>query len=162
MKNEMIYCPHCGTKLIMKPLANEGMVPFCTTCNDYKFQRYNTAVSVIVTNESHDEILLINQYARDKNILVAGYVNPGEAAEHAVVREVKEETGLDVAQLQFNKSEFFEPSSTLMLNFVATVKEQTLHPNNEIDSYNWYSLEEAKENIYRGSIAEKFLLHYLK
>ncbi len=161
MVNEMTHCPHCGTKLIKKELTGEGLIPFCTSCNEYKFQRFNTAVSMIVTNQNHDEILLIKQYGRDAYILVAGYINPGEAAEHAVVREVKEETGLDAINVKFNRSEFYEPSDTLMLNFVVTVKDQILHENSEIDSYQWFNLNDAKENIKHGSLAEKFLLVHL-
>ncbi len=161
MTNEMLYCPHCGTKLIKKELAGEGLVPFCTTCHTYKFQRYNTAVSMIVRNVENDEILLIKQYGRDAYILVAGYVNPGECAEHAVVREVLEETGLHVTDVHFNRSEFYEPSDTLMLNFEAVVDSKELHPNAEIDSYHWFTKQQAKENILHGSLAERFLAGYL-
>ena len=50
----------------------------------------------------HSKILLIQQYGKARNILVAGYVNKGESAEEAVVREVKEETGLTVVDYRFN------------------------------------------------------------
>ena len=50
--------------------------------------------------------------------------------EHAVVREVREETGLEVEHLRFNRAKFFEPSNTLMCNFTAFVRTaKALHIN---------------------------------
>lgn len=60
---------------------------------------YNVAVSMVVINEQTGEILLIKQYGRPHFILVAGYVNRGEQLEHAVSREIKEETGMTVSRL---------------------------------------------------------------
>lgn len=124
---------------------------------------YNVAVSMIVINEQTGEILLIKQYGRPFFILVAGYVNRGEALEHAVGREIKEETGMTVSHIKFNRTSFFEPSNTLMCNFTAFVKDASeLSPNREIDSYQWFTPEEAQQNIRPNSLAERFLNAYLE
>ena len=80
------HCHSCGTLLIEKPLEGEGIVPYCPQCEEFRFPMYNVAVSMIVINEQNGEILLIKQYGRPFFILVAGYVNRGEALEHAVGR----------------------------------------------------------------------------
>ncbi len=157
----MEYCMHCGTKLTEKYLEDEGMIPYCPNCQEFRFPVFNTAVSMIVTNHAHDEICLIKQYNKDSYILVAGYVNKGEDAEDAVCREVKEEMDLDVDEVTFNHSHYYAKSNTLMLNFTAVVKNQDAHPNHEIDSYRWFSVEDARKNIRDGSLAESFLLGYL-
>ena len=124
---------------------------------------YNVAVSMIVINEQTGEILLIKQYGRPFFILVAGYVNRGEALEHAVGREIKEETGMTVSHIKFNRTSFFEPSNTLMCNFTAFVKDASeLSPNGEIDSYQWFTPEAAQQNIRPNSLAERFLNAYLE
>ena len=124
---------------------------------------YNVAVSMIVISEQTGEILLIKQYGRPFFILVAGYVNRGEALEHAVGREIKEETGMTVSHIKFNRTSFFEPSNTLMCNFTAFVKDASeLSPNREIDSYQWFTPEEAQQNIRPNSLAERFLNAYLE
>ena len=92
---------------------------------------------------------------------MAGYVNKGEDAEDAAVREVWEEMGLHVTSLKFNHSHYFAPSNTLMLNFTATVAGDEPTPNREIDSYDWFTPEEARVNIKDGSLAERFLKFYL-
>ena len=48
-----------------------------------------------------------------------------------------------------------------MLNYTAVVEDDEPHPNREIDFYQWFSKEEAREQIFKGSLAEAFLLGYL-
>lgn len=156
------FCRECGTRIEMKELEHEGIVPYCPTCGQYRFPQYNVAVSMIVVNEEKDEILLIQQYGRPSYILVAGYVSRGEGLEDAVIREVKEETGLTVSHMKFNRTQFFEKSDTLMCNFTAFVKNtEGFDPNYEIDSCKWFSREGARANIRPNSLAEFFLDAYL-
>lgn len=159
----MNYCMECGTKLEMKFLKNEGMVPYCKQCEEYWFPVFSTAVSMEVLNPDKDKILLIKQYGKDRYILVAGYVNQGESAETTVVREVKEEIGLNVTELHFEKSEYYPGTNTLMLNFSCVVDSEDLSfvSEDEIDSCQWFTLEEAKEAIAEGSLAGKFLTAFL-
>lgn len=156
------HCFNCGTKLIEKELKGEGIVPFCENCNSFQFTMYNIAVSMIVVNEETDKIMLIKQYGNPFYILVAGYVNRGEPLENAVVREIKEETGMNVSHIKFNRTKFYEKSNTLMCNFTAFVKNDTeLSTNNEIDSFRWFTKDDARKNILQNSLASYFLNAYL-
>ena len=154
----MSYCEKCGTLLIDQELEHEGIVPYCPTCGEYRFPMYNVAVSMIVINEQNNKTLLIKQYGKDFYRLVAGYVNRTEALEHAVIRELKEETGMTAVRIQFNRTRFFEPSNTLMCNFTAFVKDDSeMDPNDEIDSYQWFTYEDARKNINPEILAGEFL-----
>ena len=90
-------------------------------------------------------------------------------ADTMVVRDEKtgrilliQETGMTVARLRFNRTKFFAPSNTLMVNFTAYVSDATaLHANEEIDRWSWFTPEQARENIRPGSLAEEFLNAYL-
>lgn len=156
------HCFECGAELIEQKLEGEGIVPYCPQCQQFRFPMYNVAVSMIVINEQTGEILLIKQYGRPSFILVAGYVNRGEQVEHAVCREIKEETGMTASHIKFNRTSFFEPSNTLMCNFTAYVKDSSeLSPNSEIDSYQWFNPEDARLNIRPNSLAAQFLNAYL-
>ena len=161
MAIEMKYCMQCGEKLTEKMLEGEGMVPWCPSCGDFRFPVFNTAVSMIVMNPEQDRVILIKQYGKPHNVLVAGYVNRGEDAEDAVVREVREEIGMTVESLRFNHSRYYARTNTLMLNFTVTVEGEEPTPNREIDSYSWFSPEDAKANIKRNSLAQRFLNWYL-
>lgn len=158
----MNYCMECGEKLHMKALNGEGEVPYCDKCGDYRFPVFNTAVSMVITNEKGSRILLIKQYDQPDYILVAGYINKGEDAENAVNRELREELGLHAQKIQFNRSHYYAPSNTLMLNFKVIVSEdEEIVPNKEIDSWKWFMKGQAIINIKRDSLAQKFLVGYL-
>ena len=159
---ERKYCQECGSELVEKYLENEGMIPFCPECGQYRFPMYNVAVSMIVVNRKNNKILLIRQYGKPFFILVAGYVSRTESLEHAAAREIREETGMTDSSLTFNRTQFFEPSNTLMCNFTAFVDDDSeLSTNEEIDSYRWFTPDEARENILQNSLASYFLNAYL-
>ena len=158
----MKYCYECGTKLEDRFLEGEGMIPYCTACNEYRFPIFSTAVIMIVQNPAKDKMLLIQQYGRPNNILVAGYINRGETAEETVKREVMEELGLEVEDIQFNQTGFLERNNVLMLNFSCVAKSEDLSGmTKEVDKAAWYPFEEAKKRILHPSLAEKFLLSFL-
>ena len=138
---ELKYCPQCGTLLTEKYLENEGNIPYCEKCGDYRFPIFSTAVSMIY-------------------ILVAGYVTKGEDAEDTCQRELMEELSLTAEEIHFNRSHYFAPSNTLMLNFTVIVKESEPKPNSEIDEYHWFTVGEARKNIRPNSLAQKFLEGY--
>ncbi len=156
------FCTECGHPLRMKYLKDEGMIPYCDQCEAYRFPMFNTAISAIVYNPAGDKIILIQQYGRKDNILVAGYVTKGEDLQTTVVREIKEELGLDVTDCTFNASEYFAKSNTLMVNFACHVSSEDLtKTNEEIDYVQWYSPEEARREIKPKSLAKKFLVTWL-
>ena len=159
---DQIYCPACGTKLAERPLEGEGVVPYCEHCGEYRFPKFNVAVSMIVRDAATGKILLIQQYGRPFYILVAGYINRGEQAEHAAIREIREETGMTATRLSFNRTRFFEPSNTLMVNFTAYVSDAAaIRPNSEVDRFAWFEPDDARKNIKPGSLAGEFLNAYL-
>ena len=156
------YCEKCGTPFEKRELEGEGLLQFCPKCNAYHFPVFNTACSMIVVDPNEKKILLIKQYGRDHYILVAGYVNRGEDAEQTVAREILEETGLVAKKISFNRSKYFERSNTLMLNWTVEIEDASaLKPNNEVDSYHWFTFEEARRNIKDCSLAQYFLNSYL-
>lgn len=159
----MKFCYECGTELVLRELEDEGMIPFCKSCGEYRFPVFSTAVSMIVLNRDKTEILLIQQYGTENNVLVAGYVNKGENAEEAAAREISEELGLEVAELGYCKSEYFPKTNTLMLNFRCTVSSECLDGINrkEIDKAEWFPLEKAREAIMPDSLAKRFLCNFL-
>ena len=157
----MNYCMECGTRLVMRHHETEGEVPWCESCGAFRYPVFNTAVSMIVMNEAKDRVILIKQYGKPTYVLVAGYVNRGEDAETAAAREVMEELGLQVSSVRFNRSHYYPRTNTLMLNFTVTVPDTDAHPNWEIDSWRWFSTEDARKNIRPDSLAEIFLNGYL-
>lgn len=158
----MKYCSECGSKLILKELNHEGLIPYCTSCNEYRFPIFNSAISCILLNKNKDKILLIKQYSKPFYILIAGYINKGENALETVRREILEEVGLNVNEIIFNDSEYYKPSNTCMFNFVCISETEDFHLNHEVDEACWFSIEDAKRMIKDKSLAQKFLYKYLR
>ena len=157
-----MFCKICGNELKPKFLEYEGMIPYCNKCNDYRFDEFNSAVSMLIFNPDKTKILLIKQYNRDFFVLVAGYVTLGESLEHAVFREMGEEIGRIPCKYEFNESSYFAKSNTLISNFAVTLTSEDIFPNHEIDSYEWIKIEDAYDALKRANLAYKFYTDYMK
>ncbi len=155
------FCEVCGNKLEPKFLELEGMIPFCPKCNDYRFPKFNCAVSMIILNPDETKMLYVKQYHTGKNRLVAGYVNIGETLEHAVYREMGEEIGRFPSSIRFNKSSYWNNSNSLLANFICKLTTEELCTNSEIDEYEWVLIDEAREKIKEAKLAKIFVDSYL-
>lgn len=97
-----IFCGHCGRPMVHS--ESERMV-HCDHCHTMIYPRICPAVIVAVR---HGHKLLVSKYAgrEYKNIaLLAGFAEVGETIEETVHREVMEEVGIKVKNLQFYKSQ---------------------------------------------------------
>lgn len=161
--NEMNFCSVCGTRLYPKMCGDEGMVQYCDNCKEFRFPMYNSAVSNVIFNKSKNKLLLIQQYGMKANILVGGYINKGETPQQALQREIMEEVGLKAVSWDYNDSIYFEKSNTLIHNFVVTVDNEKFKiKEDEVDLAQWFTIEQAVEQIKPNSLARKFLLRALR
>ncbi|MCL6601564.1 MAG: NUDIX domain-containing protein [Paenibacillus sp.] len=159
----MKHCHECGTKLVDKECNGEGLIPFCDRCDTFRFPVFSTAISTAILNRDKNKVLLIQQYNRPDYILVAGYINKGENAEDTLTREVKEEVGLEVISCEYMRSIYFEPSNTLMLNYISIADSEDLSQvSSEVDKAVWFTLDEAAAAIKKNSLAETFLTAVIK
>lgn len=156
----MKFCPECGNELYLKELRDEGMVPYCQQCESYRFELFNTAVSMVVLSPDKKKTLLIEQYGNKRKILVAGYINRGESAEAAAQRELFEEVGLEVQSMFFQKTVYWEKSNTLLINYIVIVKSIDVNNNWEVDAYSWLPLEQAYQEVAQGGLAEHFYKYF--
>ena len=153
-----MYCRDCGAKLSLRFLENEGLIPYCEHCEAFKFPYFPVAVSMTVVNRAENKILLAKHTGEESYKLFAGYIKKGENAEKAIPRELKEETHLTAIKWRFHASRYHEAKDVLMLNFIVTAEEGDIVLNDEIEDARWFTPEEAKEYVVKGSTAEYFLL----
>lgn len=148
------YCPHCGQKLILKEIGDEGMIPFCQDCNIPLWDMFTTSIIAAVVNEYNEVALLRQNYvSATKYVCVAGIMKIGESAEETVVREVAEEIGQRVDELEFIRSYPYEKKEMLMLEYKAKVKKKDFVLSGEVDSVEWVKFENALSLLREGSIA---------
>jgi len=74
---------------------------------------------------------------------LAGFVEPGESLEDAVVREVREEAGVNASAVSYFASQPWPFPSSLMLGFHATAsRNEPLHLDGELEDARWFSTME--------------------
>lgn len=153
-----MYCSVCGEKLALVVHKQEGLVPYCKNCGEYRFPQFATAVSLVVTNRTKDKVLLAKHLGQEDYILIAGFIKKGETAEKAVTREFKEETKQNVVKYKYMSSRYHEPRNVLMLNFLIIAENgEIIADPEEIEECRWFDLDEALDYVRKNSVAEAFL-----
>lgn len=158
------FCPDCGEKLVLKPIGDEGDVPFCEKCSRPWFDMFSSAVIVLIVNEYGEAVLLKQNYMSDKYmVLVSGFIKPGESAEETARREVMEEVGLKLDDLKLISTYWFAQKDMMMIGFIAHAKKAGLKLSEEVDEARWVSAEEAINLVHpKGAVSHCLLDEYLK
>ncbi len=146
------YCPLCGSKLVDKEAGDDGVVPYCEHCKKYWFDGFASCVMVLTYNQ-FDEIVLCRQsYLSDKySSLTSGFITPGETAEQCAVREVKEELGIDIQNLEYAGTYWFQRGQMLMHGFMGYAPKCAFKLSVEIDAANWVPAKEATQTMFPDS-----------
>lgn len=151
------YCPHCGSRLIPRVLGDEGDVPWCESCSRPFFDMFSSCIITAVVNDQGEVALIREVRNPSREVLVAGYVKPGESAEETVRREVQEELGLTAESCQFAWTCYHPRGDQLMLAFITHVRKADISPSGELHSAEWVPLPEAVDRVPQGSIAQRLV-----
>ncbi|AUX23582.1 NUDIX hydrolase [Sorangium cellulosum] len=110
------YCAACGAAL---DAGQDERVKRCARCASSYFPRITPATIVLV--EDGPRVLMTRQARFPAGMygLVAGFVEPGETLEACVAREVREETGIDVADVAYFGSQPWPFPHQIMVGFTA-------------------------------------------
>lgn len=157
------YCCHCGTKTILKEIGDEGKIPYCPSCKVPLWDMFTTSIICAVVNECGEIALLRQDYvSKTHYVCVAGIMKLGESAEETAKREVKEELGLDVSELEFIQTYPYIKKEMLMLGFKAFVKKADFVLSQEVDKAEWVNLAQALDKLREGSIAWQLVNEVIK
>ena len=149
------FCPDCGQRLNARPIGDEGLVPWCDGCGRPWFDAFSTCIIAAVMNAKGNILLQRETRRPDREVLVAGYMKPGESAEDAACREIAEETGLTVTALRYVASYPHMEGNMLMLGFAATAEGDAHAASGEVVSSRWCTPDEAVASLREGSIAQQ-------
>jgi NAD+ diphosphatase len=145
------HCPRCGA-----PAGRlEGeWGKRCGGCGYEHYPHLHPAVIVLV--RAGDRVLLARKaiWAPGRYALVAGFVDNGESLEGCVAREVKEEVGVDVKDIQYVGSQNWPFPSQIMIGFIASYAggEITID-RDELEVARWFPRTEMPVGPARHSIA---------
>lgn len=141
---EAPFCPACGTRLIGE---NAGWSRRCPSCAREHFPRTDPAVIVAIGSARHPDRLLLGSNAlwgADRYSCFAGFAEAGESLEAAVLREVREEAGVELRDVRYQGSQAWPYPRSLMVGFLATASDDdAAEPDGEeIVSVRWFSRDE--------------------
>jgi NAD+ diphosphatase len=90
--------------------------------------------------------------------VLAGFVEPGETLEEAVIREVKEEVGVDVTDIRYFGSQPWPFPHSLMIGFTATYAGGEISLDDlEIEDAGWFTADNLPSIPSKISIARKLI-----
>ena len=153
------FCGACGGSMKFHTAISKR----CEHCGKEIWPQVSPAVIVRITRGS-DEVLM----ARARNFrgdfygLIAGFVETGETLEEAVVREVHEETGLDVKNIRYFGSQPWPYPSGLMVGFTADYAGGEIHvQREELKNVAWFHRNHLPKLPEKLSIARRLIDDWL-
>ena len=152
------YCGRCGAEQSWLP-GEWGKA--CSACGTHHFPHIHPCVIVVVRRPG--EILMTRKSAwpEGRYSLVAGFLDMGECLEEAVVREVKEETGIDIENVCYIGSQSWPFPSQLMTGFVADyVGGEIVVEEKELEDARWFPVDDLPNLPPKRSISRYLIDNY--
>jgi NAD+ diphosphatase len=147
------HCPRCGTPTVPEPAGDSTRCPKDGTEH---FPRTDPAVIMLVTDEEGRCLLGRNAAWPERRFsILAGFVDSGESAEQAVIREVHEETGITVEDIRYLGSQPWPMPRSLMLGFSAQAPagQQIVVNKTELAEALWFTRAELLRAIAAGELS---------
>ncbi|HEY7379523.1 MAG TPA: NAD(+) diphosphatase [Steroidobacteraceae bacterium] len=143
------FCGVCGSPTRS---TRAGHVLVCTneSCRTEQFPRIDPAIIVLVSDGTRALLGRQPSWPAGRYSTIAGFVEPGESLEDAVLREVHEETGVSVHDVRYHSSQPWPFPSSLMLGFTAhALGSDITLKDGELEDARWFS----RADIANGAIA---------
>jgi NAD+ diphosphatase len=150
------HCGRCGAATMVEQAGHRRR---CPNCGLHEFPRTDPVVTMLV--QSGDKALLSRRRGAPAHrwSALAGFIEPGETPEEAVLRETREETGINVAAVEYVASQPWPFPAALMLGFWAFVDPAAadatgaLEPDpDELVDARWFERSELAAAIEDGRI----------
>jgi NAD+ diphosphatase len=148
------HCGRCGT---YTKIEQAGHRRHCPICGLVHFPRTDPAVTMLVQDDNRCLLSRRHGAPAHRWSALAGFVEPGETPEKAVIRETREETGVDVAAVQYVTSQPWPFPSALMIGFLAFADpdgDDTPTPDaGELVEARWFDRAELAARLTEGAVA---------
>lgn len=150
------YCGYCGT-VTEKSSTERALI--CPKCKNIEYPKISPAIIVAIRDGNR---LLLTKNAKGTYkfyALVAGFVEVGESLEDAVRREVMEEVGLKVKNIQSYKSQPWSFSDSLMLAFIADLDgdDKITIQEEELSEARWFEREDVPVLPFHISVGHELI-----
>jgi NAD+ diphosphatase len=163
------FCGSCGART---QSFSAGHMRQCTdpACARQHFPRTDPAIIVLVTHGDHTLLARQAQWPERVFSTLAGFVEPGETLEAAVMREVWEEAGVRLRRISYHSSQPWPFPASIMLGFHAQALSMDLRLNPaEISEAAWWTRAELRAAVHSHqvklptdvSIARRLIVEWL-
>ncbi|VTR76509.1 NAD(+) diphosphatase [Cellulomonas hominis] len=144
-------CPRCGAATT--PVSS-GWVRRCPVDGSDHYPRTDPAVIMAVVDDD-DRLLLANSAAwpQHRFSTLAGFVEPGESVEHAIRREVREESSVVVGEVEYRGSQPWPFPASLMLGFRARALSTDITVDGvELRAARWFDRDTLRSEVASGAV----------
>ena len=144
-------CARCGTPTVV---VQAGWSRSCPACGAEHYPRTDPAVIMAIVDDE-DRLLLGRQAAwpPKRYSTLAGFVEPGESLEAAVRREVAEESGVVVGEVEYRGSQPWPFPASLMLGFRGHAVGTAVEADGvELVHARWWTREEFEADLASGEL----------
>ena len=145
------FCGRCGHTTAMDEYEYAMR---CTACGHVCYPRLSPCIIALVSYG--DDMLLARgpHFPAGRFSTLAGFIEPGESAEQAVRREIREEVGADVHSLVFQRSQSWPFPHAFMLGFTAQAASRDITIDGvEIEAADWFGVDMLPELPPKGAIS---------
>ncbi len=154
------YCGACGSST-REGTSDRALV--CSSCEQRFYPRISPCVIGLVIKG--DQCLLARGTRTPEGVFttLAGFVEPGETAEQAFAREVKEEVGVSIENIRYQYSQPWPFPGQLMLGFYADyARGDLVLDESEIIEAGWFDTDNLPLTPPLGTIAGKLIQGFVK
>jgi len=149
------FCGRCGTPTNDKPGERAKL---CPACGYVAYPRISPAMMVLVTRDREVLLARANRFPNAMYSALAGFVEPGETIEDCIHREVREEVGIDVKDLQYFASQSWAFPHSLMIAYTARYAGGELRPDpTEIEDVRWFPVDKLPDLPTTVSISRRLI-----
>ena len=160
--NDHQFCSRCGAKTAAHPQGEHAKI--CPKCRHRAYPRVQPCVIIAITRthpKTHKKQILLARHHRHKSGiygLIAGFVEVGETLPMAAHREVFEEVGLHIDNVQYFDSQPWPYPSNLMVGFIANYKHgQIKIQRNELADAQFFDIDQLPPIPNQGTIAHSLI-----
>ena len=130
----------------------------CTNpeCREQHFPLIKPAIIVLVTLGERCLLGRKAEWPENMYSTLAGFVESAESLEAALIREVREEAGVEIASMHYFASQPWPFPNSLMLGFTAKAASEAIQigedkAQRELEDARWFTREEIKNGLARGA-----------
>lgn len=149
------YCGSCGATTL---ISDSATAKVCSVCHTMLFPSSYCAIMVLIRNKNQILLARPSHFTKGMYSALAGFIDAGESCEAAIKREVYEEVGLSVKNINYFGSQSWPFPNSFMLAFTAEYEAGSISYNdNEIEDARWFTRHDLPMLPLESSIARQLI-----